>query len=69
LTPQKSQKIPPDVYVRLSFEGEATKETQIYKLRVQDNAAASSQDSFLPRSVKFCMVQNTSLNRQEALSV
>jgi DNA topoisomerase-6 subunit B len=30
-------KIPPDVYVRLSFEGEATPETQIYKLRVEDN--------------------------------
>ncbi len=30
-------KIPPDIYVRLSFEGEASKETQIYKLRVEDN--------------------------------
>ena len=30
-------KIPPEVYVRLSYEGEATPETQIYKLRVEDN--------------------------------
>ncbi len=35
----ESQKIPPDVYVRLSYEGEATKETQIYKLRVEDNGS------------------------------
>ena len=33
----ESQKIPPDVYVRLSFESEATKDTQVYKLRVEDN--------------------------------
>jgi len=33
----ESLKIPPDVYVRLSFEGEASAETQIYKLRVEDN--------------------------------
>jgi len=33
----ESLKIPPDVYVRLSYEGEASKETQIYKLRVEDN--------------------------------
>jgi DNA topoisomerase-6 subunit B len=33
----ESLKIPPDVYVRLSYEGEATPETQIYKLRVEDN--------------------------------
>ena len=33
----ESQKIPPDIYVRLSFEAEATKDTQIYKLRVEDN--------------------------------
>jgi DNA topoisomerase-6 subunit B len=33
----ESLKIPPDIYVRLSFEGEASKETQIYKLRVEDN--------------------------------
>jgi DNA topoisomerase-6 subunit B len=32
-------KIPPDIYVRLSFEGEASKETQIYKLRVEDNGS------------------------------
>jgi len=35
----ESQKIPPDIYVRLSYEGEATKETQIYRLRVEDNGA------------------------------
>lgn len=33
----ESLKIPPNVYVRLSFEGEVSKETQIYKLRVEDN--------------------------------
>lgn len=33
----ESLKIPPDVYVRLSYEGEAGPETQIYKLRVEDN--------------------------------
>lgn len=33
----ESLKIPPDVYVRLSYEGEASTETQIYKLRVEDN--------------------------------
>jgi DNA topoisomerase-6 subunit B len=35
----ESQKIPPDIYVRLSFEGEATEDTQIYKLRVEDNGS------------------------------
>jgi len=35
----ESQKIPPDIYVRLSFESEATKDTQIYKLRVEDNGS------------------------------
>jgi DNA topoisomerase-6 subunit B len=30
-------KIPPEIYVRLSYEGEASPETQIYKLRVEDN--------------------------------
>lgn len=30
-------RIPPDIYIRLSYEGEASKETQIYKLRVEDN--------------------------------
>src|SRR4030043_2228525 len=35
----ESQKIPPDIYVRLSFEAEATKETQIYKLHVEDNGS------------------------------
>src|SRR4030042_2374404 len=33
----ESQKIPPEIYVRLSFESEATKDTQIYKLRVEEN--------------------------------
>jgi len=33
----ESMKILPDVYVRLSYEGEASQETQIYKLRVEDN--------------------------------
>jgi DNA topoisomerase-6 subunit B len=35
----ESLKIPPDIYVRLSFEGEASKDTQIYKLRVEDNGS------------------------------
>ena len=35
----ESQMIPPDIYVRLSFESEATKDTQIYKLRVEDNGS------------------------------
>ena len=35
----ESLKIPPDIYVRLSFEGEVSKETQIYKLRVEDNGS------------------------------
>jgi DNA topoisomerase VI subunit B len=35
----ESQKIPPDIYVRLSFEAEATKDTQVYKLRVEDNGS------------------------------
>ncbi|MGB9740587.1 MAG: DNA topoisomerase VI subunit B [Candidatus Bathyarchaeia archaeon] len=33
----ESIKVPPDIYVRLSYEGEASRETQIYKLRVEDN--------------------------------
>ncbi|MEM0313340.1 MAG: DNA topoisomerase VI subunit B [Candidatus Bathyarchaeia archaeon] len=33
----ESIKVPPDIYVRLSFEGEASEETQIYRLRVKDN--------------------------------
>lgn len=33
----ESLKIPPNIYVRLSFEGEASKEAQIYRLRVEDN--------------------------------
>jgi len=33
----ESLKIPPDIYVRLSYEGGAGKETQIYRLRVEDN--------------------------------
>jgi DNA topoisomerase-6 subunit B len=43
----ESSKIPPDVYVRLSFEGEATKETQIYRLRVEDNGCGI-QPKFIP---------------------
>ena len=43
----ESQKIPPDIYVRLSFESEATAETQIYKLRVQDNGSGI-QPRFIP---------------------
>lgn len=35
----ESLKTPPDIYVRLSFEGEVSKETQIYKLRVEDNGS------------------------------
>ena len=35
----ESLKIPPEIYVRLSFEGEASKDTQIYKLRVEDNGS------------------------------
>jgi len=33
----ESHQIPPDIYVRLSYEGEAGKDTQIFKLRVEDN--------------------------------
>jgi DNA topoisomerase-6 subunit B len=33
----ESLRIPPEVYVRLSYEGEASAETQIYRLRVEDN--------------------------------
>lgn len=43
----ESQKIPPDIYVRLSFEGEASKDTQIYKLRVEDNGSGI-QPRFIP---------------------
>ncbi len=35
----ESEKIPPDIYVRLAFEAEATKDTQVYKLRVEDNGS------------------------------
>ena len=35
----ESQRIPPTIYVRLSFESQATKDTQIYKLRVEDNGS------------------------------
>jgi len=35
----ESLKIPPDIYVRLSFEGGVSKETQVYKLRVEDNGS------------------------------
>jgi len=43
----ESGKIPPDIYVRLSFESEATKDTQIYKLRVEDNGCGI-QPRFIP---------------------
>jgi DNA topoisomerase-6 subunit B len=43
----ESLKIPPDIYVRLSFEGEASKETQVYKLRVEDNGSGI-QPRFIP---------------------
>jgi DNA topoisomerase-6 subunit B len=43
----ESQKIPPEIYCRLSFEGEASKETQIYKLRVEDNGSGI-QPRFIP---------------------
>ncbi|MCW4006319.1 MAG: DNA topoisomerase VI subunit B [Candidatus Bathyarchaeota archaeon] len=43
----ESQMIPPNVYVRLSFEGEATADTQIYKLRVEDNGCGI-QPRFIP---------------------
>jgi DNA topoisomerase-6 subunit B len=43
----ETSKIPPDIYVRLSFEGEATKDTQIYKLRVEDNGCGI-QPRFIP---------------------
>jgi DNA topoisomerase-6 subunit B len=33
----ESLRIPPEIYVRLSYEGEGSPETQIYKLRVEDN--------------------------------
>lgn len=33
----ESHQLPPDVYVRLSYEGEASADTQVYKLRVEDN--------------------------------
>jgi DNA topoisomerase-6 subunit B len=33
----ESIKVPPEIYVRLSYEGEASKETQIYRIRVEDN--------------------------------
>jgi DNA topoisomerase-6 subunit B len=43
----ESQNIPPDIYVRLSFESGATKETQVYKLRVEDNGCGI-QPRFIP---------------------
>ena len=35
----ESIKTPPDIYVRLSREGGATKDTQVYRLRVEDNGS------------------------------
>jgi len=43
----ESQKIVPEIYVRLSFEGEASKDTQIYRLRVEDNGSGI-QPRFIP---------------------
>ena len=43
----ESQKIAPDIYVRLSFEGEVGEDTQIYKLRVEDNGSGI-QPRFIP---------------------
>jgi DNA topoisomerase-6 subunit B len=43
----ESLKIPPDIYVRLSFEGEASQDTQVYKLRVEDNGCGI-QPRFIP---------------------
>jgi DNA topoisomerase-6 subunit B len=43
----ESQKIPPEIYVRLSFEAEATKDTQVYKLRIEDNGSGI-QPRFIP---------------------
>ena len=43
----ESHKIPPNIYVRLSFEGEATRDTQIYKLHVEDNGSGI-QPRFIP---------------------
>ena len=43
----ESERMPPDIYVRLSFESEATKDTQIYKLRVEDNGCGI-QPRFIP---------------------
>jgi DNA topoisomerase-6 subunit B len=42
----ESLRIPPEVYVRLSYEGEASAETQIYRLRVEDNGIG-----ILPRHI------------------
>lgn len=33
----ESRKIPPDIYVRLSYAGVAGRETKVYRLRVEDN--------------------------------
>jgi len=43
----ESLKIPPNIYVRLSFEGEVSKDTQMYKLRVEDNGSGI-QPRFIP---------------------
>ena len=32
-------RIPPDIYVRLSFEGGVSKQTQVFRLRVEDNGS------------------------------
>src|SRR4030066_1207167 len=43
----ESERMPPDIYVRLSFESEASKDTQIYTLRVEDNGCGI-QPRFIP---------------------
>ena len=62
----ESQKIPPDVYVRLSYEGEATKEPKFTSFGLKTMGAEFSQDLFLRLLVKCFMEANTNLNKQEA---
>ncbi len=35
----KEERLPPDIYIRLSYEGESGPEAAIYKLRVEDNGS------------------------------
>ena len=43
----ESRKIPPDIFVRLSFEAEATADTQVYRLHVEDNGCGFEMDQVL----------------------